>query len=108
MNDKQYNELMTSLDRVDSQLNSMLNSIKMLKEIKYEIIKKRQEVKKDIAVKSLNKAMINEYKMLKNELDEKLVQWTDGKNPNARNEYYNAKENLFYFKKQKHEQGYDI
>jgi succinate dehydrogenase flavin-adding protein (antitoxin of CptAB toxin-antitoxin module) len=108
MNDKQYNELMTSLDRVESQLNNVLNSIKILSEIKYEIIKKRHAHTKYVKFKKMNVSMKGEYKILLNELDDKLVAWTNGTSPNARNEYYNAKENLFYFKKQKHEQGYDI
>ena len=68
MNDKQYNELMTSLDRVESQLDSMLNSIKMLKEIKYEIIKKRHAHTKYVKFKKMNVSMKGEYKILLNEL----------------------------------------
>ncbi|MDG1314835.1 MAG: hypothetical protein P8P29_04830, partial [Flavobacteriaceae bacterium] len=108
MNNKKYNELMTSLDRVESQLNDVLESMKSLKEIKYEITKERNANIKYQKFKKMNVSMKGEYKILLNALDDKLVAWTNGTNPNARNEYYNAKENLFYFKKQKHEQGYDI
>ena len=59
-------------------------------------------------MKKLSKKIVSERNRLKNEIDEKRLQIADGGGSDSRNEYYKAKENLFYWVTEKHREGYDI
>jgi|TARA_B110000858_G_scaffold32021_1_gene35367 hypothetical protein len=59
-------------------------------------------------MKKLSKKMVSEQKRLKKEIDEKLLQIADGAGSDSRNEYYKAKENLFYWVTEKHVEGYEV